>query len=178
MNSRETFLQADDNDDSKEENVEAMINEHEDFDKAISDQQEKFSSLQTYAHQFIQSKQYAGPDIIQKKKDVSKKWEKLKEAWIEKRARLAESQTLLQLSRDTDEIGKDLASVQNLTKKHQLVEADIIAHQDRTKDMNEQTDSLIDSYQFDSADIQNNQNNNSRDIEDRKKQNEDQIKHI
>ena len=40
----------------------------------------------------------------------------------------------------TGEIGKDLASVQNLAKKHQLVEADIIAHEDRIKDMNEQTE--------------------------------------
>ena len=53
----------------------------------------------------------------------------------------------------TDELGKDLASVQNLMKKHQLVEADIIAHEDRINDMNEQADSLVDSGQFDSADI-------------------------
>ena len=53
----------------------------------------------------------------------------------------------------TDELGKDLASVQNLMKKHLLVEADIIAHEDRIKDMNEQADSLVESGQFDSADI-------------------------
>ena len=57
--------------------------------------------------------------------------------------------------------------------EHQLVEADIIAHEDRIKDMNEQTENPIDSVQFDSVDIENNQNNNLRDIEDRKKQNED-----
>ena len=45
----------------------------------------------------------------------------------------------------TDELGKDLASVQNLMKKHQLVEADIIAHEDRINDMNEQADSLVDT---------------------------------
>ena len=42
---------------------------------------------------------------------------------------------------------------------------------------NEEADSLVDSGQFDSADIQNNQNNNLRDIEHRIKQSEDQIKH-
>jgi spectrin alpha len=50
-------------------------------------------------------------------------------------------------------VGKDLASVQNLMKKHQLVEADILAHEDRIKDMNEQADSLVESGQFDSSDI-------------------------
>merc|ERR1719228_2821772 len=54
----------------------------------------------------------------------------------------------------TDEVGKDLASVQNLMKKHQLVEADIQAHEDRINDMNGQADSLVDSGQFDTASIQ------------------------
>lgn len=33
----------------------------------------------------------------------------------------------------SEDSGKDLASVQNLNKKHQLVEADIHAHDDRIK---------------------------------------------
>lgn len=33
----------------------------------------------------------------------------------------------------SEDAGKDLASVQNLMKKHQLVEADIQAHEDRIK---------------------------------------------
>merc|ERR1719187_836486 len=59
----------------------------------------------------------------------------------------------------TDEMGKDLASVQNLMMKHQLVEADIIAHEDRIKDINEQAESLVESGQFDSADIRDKKNN-------------------
>merc|ERR1712038_767782 len=242
-------------------------------------------SLQTYADQLIQSEHYAGGDINQKKKDVLERWEKLKEALIEKRAQLGESQTLQQFSRDadeietwmleklqlaqeenykdpaniqskhqkhqafeaelaanadriqsvlamgqnlidrkkcsgseeavqnrlesiaeqwelltqktseksmklkeanrqrtfiaavkdldfwlgevesiltTDEVGKDLASVQNLMKKHQLVEADIIAHEDRIKDMIDQSDSLVDSGQFDSNDIRDKRDNISK----------------
>merc|ERR1712226_477417 len=285
MTSRETFLQADDEGDSKEDNVEAMIKKHEDFDKAIGNQEEKIESLQTYADQLIQSEHYAAADIQQKKKDVLERWEKLKEALIEKRAQLGEHQTLQQFSRDadeietwmleklqlaqeenykdpaniqskhqkhqafeaelaanadriqsvlamgqnlidrkkcsgseeavqnrlesiaqqwefltqktseksmklkeanrqrtfiaavkdldfwlgeveslltTDEVGKDLASVQNLMKKHQLVEADIIAHEDRIKDMNEQAKSLVDSGQFDSNDIRDKRDNISK----------------
>merc|ERR1719187_2685316 len=285
MTSRESFLSSDDATDSKEDNVEAMIKKHEDFDKAINNQEEKIESLQTYADQLIQSEHYAGPDINQKKKDVLERWEKLKEALIEKRAQLGESQTLQQFSRDadeietwmleklqlaqeenykdpaniqskhqkhqafeaelaanadriqsvlamgqnlidrkkcsgseeavqnrlesiaeqwelltqktseksmklkeanrqrtfiaavkdldfwlgevealltTDEVGKDLASVQNLMKKHQLVEADIIAHEDRIKDMNEQAESLVDSGQFDSNDIRDKKENISK----------------
>lgn len=39
-------------------------------------------------------------------------------------------------------------------KKHQLVEADIQAHEERINDMNGQADSLIESGQFDAAGIQ------------------------
>merc|ERR1712223_1830211 len=285
MTSRESFLSTDDTTDSKEDSVEAMIKKHEDFDKAIGNQEEKIESLQTYADQLIQSEHYAGEDINQKKKDVLERWEKLKEALIEKRAQLGESQTLQQFSRDadeietwmleklqlaqeenykdpaniqskhqkhqafeaelaanadriqsvlamgqnlidrkkcsgseeavqnrlesiaeqwelltqktseksmklkeanrqrtfiaavkdldfwlgevesiltTDEVGKDLASVQNLMKKHQLVEADIIAHEDRIKDMIDQSDSLVDSGQFDSNDIRDKRDNISK----------------
>jgi len=275
MSNRENFLQADDVD-SKEEKIEMMIKKHEDFDKAINNQEEKIESLQTYADQLIASEHYAQPNIEDKKKEVLERWAKLKDALIQKRAELGESQTLQQFSRDadeietwmleklqlaqeenykdpaniqskhqkhqafeaelaanadriqsvlamgqnlidrkkcsgseeavqnrlesiheqwelltqktseksmklkeanrqrtfiaavkdldfwlgevealltTDELGKDLASVQNLMKKHQLVEADIIAHEDRIRDMNEQADSLVESGQFDSADI-------------------------
>merc|ERR1719273_2575870 len=63
---------------------------------------------------------------------------------------LGEVESLL----NTDDVGKDLASVLNLMKKHQLVEADISSHEDRMKDMNEQADSLIKSEQFDAGDIE------------------------
>uniref|UniRef100_A0A0K2TMK4 Spectrin alpha chain n=1 Tax=Lepeophtheirus salmonis TaxID=72036 RepID=A0A0K2TMK4_LEPSM len=276
MQSRETFL-ASDEVDNEGDNVEALIKKHEDFDKAIGNQEEKIESLSTYADQLIASDHYAKGDVGDKKKEVLSRWEELKEALIEKRSKLGESQTLQQFSRDADEIenwmleklqlaeeenykdpaniqskhqkhqafeaelgansdriqsvlsmgqnlidrrkcagsedavqnrlrsiseqweiltqktceksmklkeanrqrtfiaavkdldfwlgevesllntddsGKDLASVQNLMKKHQLVEADILAHEDRIKDMNEQADSLISSGQFEAKEIQ------------------------
>ena len=62
----------------------------------------------------------------------------------------------------TDEAGNDLAFAQNLMKKHQLVEADIIVHEDRIKDMIDQSDSLVDSGQFDSNDIRDKRDNISK----------------
>ncbi|KAF4520896.1 hypothetical protein B566_EDAN010311 [Ephemera danica] len=276
MSSREAFLAAEEVD-SKGDNVEALIKKHEDFDKAISAQEEKIAALQTLAEQLIAAEHYASVPIDQKRRQVLGRWRHLKEALIEKRSRLGESQTLQQFSRDADEIenwiaeklqlateesyrdpaniqskhqkhqafeaelaanaeriqavlamgnnlieshqcagseeavqarlasiadqweyltqkttekslklkeankqrtyiaavkdldfwlgeveslltsedaGKDLASVQNLMKKHQLVEADISAHEDRISDMNGQADSLIESGQFDAASIQ------------------------
>ncbi|XP_044259625.1 spectrin alpha chain isoform X3 [Tribolium madens] len=276
MSDREAFL-ASDEVDSNTDNVEALIKKHEDFDKAINAHEEKIAALESLANQLIQNEHYASQDIDNKRKQVLDRWRHLKEALIEKRSKLGESQTLQQFSRDADEIenwiaeklqlateesykdpaniqskhqkhqafeaelaanadriqsvlsnganliekrqcagseeavqkrlesiadqweflthktteksmklkeankqrtyiaavkdldfwlgeveslltsedaGKDLASVQNLMKKHQLVEADIQAHEDRIKDMNDQADSLIESGQFDTASIQ------------------------
>ncbi|XP_046986663.1 spectrin alpha chain isoform X3 [Schistocerca americana] len=276
MSAREAFLAAEEVD-SKGDNVEALIKKHEDFDKAINAHEEKIAALQTLADQLIGADHYASKQIDEKRCQVLDRWRHLKEALIEKRSRLGESQTLQQFSRDADEMenwiaeklqlateesykdpaniqskhqkhqafeaelaanadriqsviamgqnlidkhqcagseeavqarlasiadqweyltqkttektvklkeankqrtyiaavkdldfwlgeveslltsedsGKDLASVQNLIKKHQLVEADIQAHEDRIKDMNAQADSLIESGQFDTASIQ------------------------
>lgn len=276
MSDREAFI-ASDVVDSNGDNVEALIKKHEDFDKAINAHEEKIGTLQSLADQLIGREHYASQPIDDKRNQVLNRWRDLKEALIEKRSKLGESQTLQQFSRDADEIenwiaeklqlateesykdpaniqskhqkhqafeaelaanadriqsvlangtnlidkrqcagseeavqrrlesiadqwefltqktteksmklkeankqrtyiaavkdldfwlgeveslltsedaGKDLASVQNLMQKHQLVEADIQAHEDRIKDMNEQADSLIESGQFDTASIQ------------------------
>ena len=107
MASREAFLASDDVDSGEGgegDNVEAMIKKHEDFDKAIGNQEDKIECLTTYADQLIATDHYAHDDIDSKKKEVLKRWEELKEALIEKRSKLGESQTLQQFSRDADEI--------------------------------------------------------------------------
>ncbi|XP_003743041.1 spectrin alpha chain [Galendromus occidentalis] len=274
MASREAFLRSDD---MGGDNVEALIKKHEDFDKAISAQEEKIATLCNLADKLISAEHYAAEDIDAKKKQVLNRWAHLKDALIVKRSQLGESQTLQQFSRDADEIenwiteklamatdgserdptniqskhqkhqafeaelaanadriqavlgngnhlidnqqcqgseeavvkrlasiteqwefltkksaeksnqlkeankqrtfnaaikdidfwlgevesllksedsGKDLASVQNLMKKHQMVEADVMAHEDRVKDMNELADALVESGQFDPAAVQ------------------------
>ncbi|KAH0952782.1 hypothetical protein HN011_011760 [Eciton burchellii] len=276
MSAREAFLSSADAVDSSD-NVEALIKKHEDFDKAINAHEEKIATLQTLADQLIAAEHYAAKPIDERRCQVLDRWRHLKDALIEKRSKLGESQTLQQFSRDADEMenwiaeklqlateenykdpaniqskhqkhqafeaelaanadriqsvlamggnliekhqcagsedavqkrlasiadqweyltqktteksmklkeankqrtyiaavkdldfwlgeveslltsedaGKDLASVQNLMKKHQLVEADIQAHEERIKDMNAQADSLIESGQFDAAGIQ------------------------
>merc|ERR1712051_750968 len=136
-----------------------MIKKHEDFDKAIGNQEEKIEPLQTYADQLIQSEHYAATDIQQKKTDVLERWEKLKEALIEKRAQLGEHQTLQQFSRDADEIEtwmleklqlaqeenyKDPANIQSKHQKHQAFEAELAANADRIQSVLAMGQNLID----------------------------------
>jgi len=49
----------------------------------------------------------------------------------------------------SEDTGRDLASIENLLKKHQLLEADINAHADRVADVNGQAEALMEADQFD-----------------------------
>ncbi|CAD5229447.1 unnamed protein product [Bursaphelenchus okinawaensis] len=67
---------------------------------------------------------------------------------------LGEVETLLA----SEDYGRDLGSIENLLKKHQLLEADIAAHVDRLNEMDQQADSLLVSEQFDNAQIDERRN--------------------
>ncbi|XP_021964674.1 spectrin alpha chain isoform X2 [Folsomia candida] len=148
MAAREQFLteSTTSSGDEKSDNVEALIKKHEDFDKALTSQEEKMAQLQAFADQLVSSGHYAEDEIVNKKNQVIDRWEKLKEALIEQRSRLGESQTLQQFSRDADEIEnwigeklqhateesyKDPANIQSKHQKHQAFEAELAANADR-----------------------------------------------
>ena len=59
----------------------------------------------------------------------------------------------------TVDMGKYLALVQDLMKKHQLAEADLVTHEDHTKDSDEQAESQAEFGHPDSADIKDKKNN-------------------
>lgn len=145
MSDREAFL-ASDEVDSNGDNVEVLIKKHEDFDKAINAHEEKIATLQTLADQLIGQEHYASKAIDDKRNLVLNRWKHLKDALIEKRSKLGESQTLQQFSRDADEIEnwiaeklqlateesyKDPANIQSKHQKHQAFEAELAANADR-----------------------------------------------
>lgn len=159
MASREAFLASDD---MGGENVEALIKKHEDFDKAISAQEEKIGTLSTLADQLVVSGHYASPEIDRKKGQVLERWQHLKEALIEKRSKLGESQTLQQFSRDADgaetwiaeklqlaldESYRDPANIQSKHQKHQAFEAELAANADRIESIIGNGKNLIDKRQ-------------------------------
>lgn len=134
MSSRESFLASDDVDNAGD-NVEALIKKHEDFDKAIRNQEEKIESLSTFADQLVANNHYASDDIVAKKKEFLNRWQGLRDALIERRSKLGESQTLQQFSRDADEIEnwmmeksqlateqsfQDQLNIQSKHQKHQV----------------------------------------------------------
>ena len=103
MKSRENALK-DDNNKSGSESVEAAIKRHEDFDRAINAQEEKIANLQTFANSLIVNEHYDKDNVQARIEYVLDRWLKLRQALLEHRSKLGESQTLQDFSRDADEI--------------------------------------------------------------------------
>jgi spectrin alpha len=107
MKSREDALKEDakpKEEDASRANVEAAIKRHEDFDRAINAQEEKIANLRLFAETFIANDHYDKENVAERITQVLDRWEKLRNALIEHRSKLGESQTLQDFSRDADEI--------------------------------------------------------------------------
>lgn len=153
-------------------NIQSKHQKHQAFEAELAANADRIQSVLGNGGTLIDNRQCAGSeDAVQKRlESIAEQWEFLTQKTSEKTVKLKEAnkqRTYIAAVKDLDfwlgeveslltseDAGKDLSSVQNLMKKHQLVEADIQAHEDRIKDMNEQADSLIESGQFDTANIQ------------------------
>jgi spectrin alpha len=131
---------------SSAESVEAAIKRHEDFDRAINAQEEKIANLQTFANSLIVNEHYDRDNVQARIEYVLDRWLKLRQALLEHRSKLGESQTLQDFSRDADEIEawimeklaatsdetvKDAANIQSKQQKHQVLDAELGANSDR-----------------------------------------------
>merc|ERR1711962_668875 len=161
-------------------NIQSKHQKHQAFEAELAANADRIQSVLAMGQNLIDRKKCSGSEeAVQNRLEyIAEQWELLTQKTSEKSMKLKEAnrqRTFIAAVKDldlwlgevesiltTDEVGKDLASVQNLMKKHQLVEADIIAHEDRIMDMIDQADSLVDSGQFDSNDIQNKRDNISK----------------
>ncbi|XP_063696613.1 spectrin alpha chain [Culicoides brevitarsis] len=153
-------------------NIQSKHQKHQAFEAELAANADRIQSVLAMGGNLIDKNQCSGSeDAVQKRlTQIADRWEYLTQKTTEKSLKLKEAnkqRTYIAAVKDLDfwlgeveslltseDAGKDLASVQNLMKKHLLVEADIQAHEDRIKDMNQQADSLVESGQFDSAGIQ------------------------
>lgn len=161
MANREGFINQSQKETSPD-SVEGLIKKHEDFDKALAVQENKINNLTSNADNLIASGHYAAPEIKEKRQQVLNRWSRLKDAMIEMRSKLNESQTLQQFSRDADEVEswiqekqatalnssvRDATNIQAKNQKHQALEAELKANEERIKAVLESGRKLIDSKQ-------------------------------
>ncbi|KAE9548243.1 hypothetical protein FO519_008545 [Halicephalobus sp. NKZ332] len=148
------------------------------FEAELAANADRISTLIHAGQNLIQSSKCQGPQeeaVSDRLKTLTDQWEMLVKTSRQKSHRLKEAnkqksfmasvkdlefwlgevETLLQ----SDDYGRDLISVENLLKKHQLLEADIGQHADRINDMNAEADSLVEADQFDRDQIERRRKN-------------------
>ncbi|XP_048482065.1 spectrin alpha chain isoform X4 [Plutella xylostella] len=150
-------------------NIQSKHQKHQAFEAELAANAERIQSVLAMGGNLVQRGQCSGSeDAVQARlASIADQWEFLTQKTTEKSLKLKEAnkqRTYIAAVKDLDfwlgeveslltseDSGKDLASVQHLMKKQQLVEADVAAHEDRIHDMNQQADALLSSGQFDHA---------------------------
>ncbi|CAK5096794.1 unnamed protein product [Meloidogyne enterolobii] len=147
-------------------NIQQKHQKQQAFEAELSANAERIATIISAGQNLISSAKCGGGEdaVSQCLNALNDQWELLVKTSTEKSARLKEAnkqktfiesmkdlefwlgevETLLS-SKDTD---CDLPSIENLLKKHQLLEADINAHADRVANVNGQTEALMEADQF------------------------------
>uniref|UniRef100_A0A3P9IJC5 Spectrin alpha chain, non-erythrocytic 1 n=1 Tax=Oryzias latipes TaxID=8090 RepID=A0A3P9IJC5_ORYLA len=154
-------------------NLQGKVQKHQAFEAELSANQSRIDALQKSGQELLDRKHYAAAEVAARMEEVSSQWKKLLEATEFKGIKLREANQQQQFNRNvedielwlyevegqlaSDDFGKDLTSVQNLQKKHALLEADVAAHQDRIDGITIQARQFQEAGHFDSDNIRKKQ---------------------
>lgn len=154
-------------------NLQGKVQKHQAFEAELSANQSRIDALQKSGQELLDGKHYASTEVSGHMEEVSSQWKKLLEATELKGIKLREANQQQQFNRNVEDIelwlyeveghlasddyGKDLTSVQNLQKKHALLEADVAAHQDRIDGITIQARQFQEHGHFDADNIRKKQ---------------------
>lgn len=127
-------------------NLQSKIQKHAAFDSELMANTNRIELVISEGEALIEAKHFASNEILAQLEMLETDWQKLQEVSKEKRDRLAQAYEALIFNRNLDEYnswmdeieshlssedyGKDLVSVNNLLKKHEMLEADVTHHSD------------------------------------------------
>lgn len=109
-------------------------------------QEGKIAEVQKFADSLVQSRHYAAVEIAERRASVLSSWAKLKQALVDWRSRLGQSQSLQQFNREVDEVEawlsdrlqtatdesyRDPTNLQNKLQKHETFEGEVSANKER-----------------------------------------------
>lgn len=145
-------------------NLQSKIQKHAAFDAELNANTNRVAAVIAEGEALIEAKHFAAKEIISQLEMLETDWQKLQEASREKRDRLSQAYEALIFARSLDEFnawmdeveshlssedyGKDLASVNNLLKKHELLEADVQHHADTCDTITETDTKFFNSNHF------------------------------
>lgn len=154
-------------------NLQTKVQKHQNFEAELDANKNRIETIQQTGEQLIEEKHYASETIRERVEEIVKLWNTLLTQTDRKGNKLKEASQQQQFNRNIEDIevwlgeiegqlmsedyGKDLTSVQNLQKKHALLEADVAAHQDRIESIGIQADQFVNSGHFDADNIKTKQ---------------------
>ncbi|XP_040260711.1 spectrin alpha chain, non-erythrocytic 1 isoform X4 [Bufo bufo] len=154
-------------------NLQGKVQKHQAFEAELSANQSRIDALENSGQKLIDTNHYASDEVAARMSEVITLWKRLLEATDRKGIKLREANQQQQFNRNVEDIelwlyeveghlasddyGKDLTNVQNLQKKHALLEADVAAHQDRIDGITIQARQFQDAGHFDADNIRKKQ---------------------
>ncbi|XP_070576983.1 spectrin beta chain, non-erythrocytic 5-like isoform X4 [Ptychodera flava] len=128
-------------------NLQGKLQKHQAFEAELTANKGRLESVGDEGAQLIANKHFASEEIQHKLTELEQSWEQLVDKSTEKKERLQESYHALMFQRNLDDLdswmdeveaqlasedlGKDLTSINNLLKKHQLLESQVANYQPR-----------------------------------------------
>ncbi len=155
-------------------NLNGKVQKHQNFEQEINANKSRIEDITATGSELIEKSHYASDEINSRMQEIVTLWETLVQASDKKGCKLQEASQQQQFNRTIEDIelwlseiegqllsedhGKDLTSVQNLQKKHALLEADVMAHQDRVEGIKVTANNFIEGGHFDADNIRNKEN--------------------
>ena len=150
-------------------NLNGKVQKHQNFDQELNANKSRIEEITQTGKELLDSNHYASDRISSRMEEIKSLWDSLETATKSKGAKLEEASQQQQFNRGLEDIelwlseiegqlmsedyGKDLTGVQNLLKKHALLEADVATHQDRIDGVKIQADQFVERGHFDADNI-------------------------
>lgn len=151
-------------------NLQSKIQKHSAFDAEIVAYQGRIQGVANEGQYLIDSNHFASSEIETRLEELENDWKHLQELSALKRDRLNDAYQALLFNRSLDEFeswlndveqqlqstdtGKDLATVNNLLKKHAALETDIQQHSDNCEVINDTVEQFIKNEHFMAEELQ------------------------
>lgn len=145
-------------------NLQSKIQKHAVFDSELNANTSRVEAVIADGVRLVDAKHFASKEIISQLELLENDWQKLQESSRKKKERLSEAYAALIFNRCLDEFnrwmdevelhltsedyGKDLASVNSLLKKHELLEADVNRHSEVCDSITENDTKFFNSNHF------------------------------
>ena len=147
-------------------NLQSKLQKHQAFEAEVTANEARIFTVMDAGRALLADATRTGTESVSPRiQGLEKQWQSLRDQSAIKAQKLKEANQQQQYNHGVDDVefwlsevevllssgdlGKDLASVQNLLKKHQLLEADVAAHSDRVESVSAAADSFVQSGHFD-----------------------------